>query len=474
MKNAKEKVVKATILMSFHDFKENEVIQCRQELLKWYHKNKRDLPWRKQAAVEDRNERAYGVWVSEIMLQQTQVVTVIDYYNRWMKKWPTLQALSMASLEEVNQLWSGLGYYSRGRRLHEAAKKVVEQNGGIMPKSADSLLKDLPGVGKYTAAAIASIAFSEATGLVDGNVVRVLSRLRAIGANSADPHIIDSFWELANKLVDSDQPGDFNQGLMELGATVCTPKAPSCGSCPLQSICYAYAYTLKNDKKLTNKLMTNSNIENVVDIECAADNCQFCIPASECWDSSLGVTNYPRKPKKKAPREERTAVFIVKCQKSQGDEFLLAQRQKTGLLAGMWEFPSCLLDENKSTQALKDKMFGYGVEVPCENEISQIGEVIHIFSHIHQTYVVEAFEIKNKPSHVTSPQTNLQWLTAEQLQSAAISTAMRKVFKSYENYVNGKTVTIKKRSSRYKGVDKQQLKKQKTLMESFFQPKKAN
>lgn len=312
MKNIKGKSIKASILKSFHDFKENEVILCRKELLEWYYKNKRDLPWRKQVKVEDRNQRAYGVWVSEIMLQQTQVATVIDYYNKWMKKWPTLQALSLASLEEVNQLWSGLGYYSRGRRLHEAAKKVVEENGGIMPESADHLLKELPGVGKYTAAAIASIAFLEATGLVDGNVVRVLSRLRAIGANSADPQIIEAFWELANKLVDPDQPGDFNQGLMELGATVCTPKSPSCATCPLQSLCYAYSQTQKNDTKLTNKFVLNSKMDKIVDIECVADDCRFCIPASDSWDSNLGVTNYPRKPKKKAPREERTAVFIYK------------------------------------------------------------------------------------------------------------------------------------------------------------------
>ncbi|XP_061307393.1 adenine DNA glycosylase isoform X1 [Pezoporus flaviventris] len=177
----------------FSDPAETEAL--RSNLLAWYDRCKRDLPWRTRAATEpDADRRAYAVWVSEIMLQQTQVATVIDYYNRWMQKWPTLQALAQASLEEVNELWAGLGYYSRGKRLQEAARKVVSELAGQMPRTAEDLQKLLPGVGRYTAAAIASISYGQATGVVDGNVIRVLCRLRCIGADSSSPAVIDRLW----------------------------------------------------------------------------------------------------------------------------------------------------------------------------------------------------------------------------------------------------------------------------------------
>uniref|UniRef100_A0A8B9VX94 Adenine DNA glycosylase n=1 Tax=Anas zonorhyncha TaxID=75864 RepID=A0A8B9VX94_9AVES len=217
-----------------------EVEALRGRLLAWYDQSKRDLPWRALAVTEpDVNRRAYAVWVSEIMLQQTQVATVIDYYNRWMQKWPTLQALAEASLEEVNELWAGLGYYSRGKRLQEAARKVVSELAGQMPRTAEELQKLLPGVGRYTAGAIASISYGQATGVVDGNVIRVLCRLRCIGADPSSPPVIDRLWAMANALVDRSRPGDFNQALMELGATVCTPKAPLCGECPVKQHCRA-------------------------------------------------------------------------------------------------------------------------------------------------------------------------------------------------------------------------------------------
>uniref|UniRef100_A0A4X2LJJ8 Adenine DNA glycosylase n=1 Tax=Vombatus ursinus TaxID=29139 RepID=A0A4X2LJJ8_VOMUR len=173
------------------------------------------------------------------MLQQTQVATVIGYYTRWMQKWPTLQDLAGASLEEVNQLWAGLGYYSRGRRLQEGARKVVEELGGHVPRTANMLQKLLPGVGRYTAGAIASIAFGQVTGVVDGNVTRVLCRVRAIGADPRSPSVTQHLWSLAQQLVDPARPGDFNQAAMELGATVCTPRGPLCPKCPVRGFCQA-------------------------------------------------------------------------------------------------------------------------------------------------------------------------------------------------------------------------------------------
>ncbi|XP_020372489.2 adenine DNA glycosylase isoform X1 [Rhincodon typus] len=227
---------------AYHSFKDlTEIHSIRANLLSWYDKSKRELPWRRMAVTEsDLNKRAYAVWVSEIMLQQTQVATVINYYNKWMQRWPTLQDLAKATVEEVNEMWSGLGYYSRGRRLHEGAQKVMSEFKGEMPKTAEELQKLLPGVGRYTASAIASITFGQVTGIVDGNAVRVLCRVRAIGADSTSPTVFEALWMLANSLVDPFRPGDFNQAIMELGATVCTPKAPLCSECPVQAHCRAY------------------------------------------------------------------------------------------------------------------------------------------------------------------------------------------------------------------------------------------
>uniref|UniRef100_A0A8D0AFP2 Adenine DNA glycosylase n=1 Tax=Sander lucioperca TaxID=283035 RepID=A0A8D0AFP2_SANLU len=173
------------------------------------------------------------------MLQQTQVATVIDYYIKWMKRWPTVQDLAAATLEAVNQMWAGLGYYSRGKRLHEGAQKVVSELKGQMPRTVDSLLKQLPGVGRYTAAAVGSIALGQVftTSFITDDwsgLVRVLCRLRAIGADSTGPVSI------ANTLVDPERPGDFNQAMMELGARVCTPKGPLCSQCPVHSLCHSF------------------------------------------------------------------------------------------------------------------------------------------------------------------------------------------------------------------------------------------
>jgi len=232
-----------------HRFTVDEVEYMRYRLLKHYKKHKRDLPWRNIAMlIEDGSEKAYSVWVSEVMLQQTQVATVIEYYNKWMRKWPTVKALSKATLQEVNEMWSGLGYYSRGRRLLEGAQKLAKQKGKKkfkMPETWRELMKELPGVGRYTASAIASIAYHQVTGVVDGNVMRVMSRLRIVGAETRFRHAQDLFWHLANSAVDHDEPGDFNQALMELGATICTPKTPKCSECPLRKICKAYARQTK-------------------------------------------------------------------------------------------------------------------------------------------------------------------------------------------------------------------------------------
>lgn len=202
-----------------------------QALLAWFDAHRRALPWRG-------SPDAYGVWLSEIMLQQTRVDTVVPYYLRFLERYPTVAALAEAPLDEVLGAWSGLGYYRRARSLHAAAQAVVDRHGGSFPREL-SALRALPGVGAYTAGAIASIAFGERTPLVDGNVARVLSRLFALGDPLGTSASDRALWATAERLVPDERPGDFNQALMELGATVCTPDRPRCERCPVAERCRA-------------------------------------------------------------------------------------------------------------------------------------------------------------------------------------------------------------------------------------------
>jgi A/G-specific adenine glycosylase len=244
----------------------------RRDLLCWYHQNRRDLPWR-------RDHYPYRVWISEIMLQQTRVAAVLDHYARFLQRFPTVQSLATAREASVLAAWSGLGYYHRARRMHQAAKVIARELDGRFPQTAEEWLA-LPGIGRYTAAAIASIAFGEAVAVVDGNVERVLQRLglnqlprskqgvgskqgfgwkQGVGSKqgfgwkrrasarrnddgmqaalAAAPNGPEALWQYAEALLDRDRPGDFNQAMMELGATICTPRAPQCPVCPLRRFC---------------------------------------------------------------------------------------------------------------------------------------------------------------------------------------------------------------------------------------------
>jgi A/G-specific adenine glycosylase len=205
-----------------------KIATLRRQLLAWYARNRRDLPWR-------RNPDPYSIWVSEIMLQQTRVAVVVDRYQAFLTRFPTLSSLASAPEQDVLALWSGLGYYSRARMLHKAANFVVNQLDGKLPAASDAL-RMLPGIGAYTAAAIASIAHGEAVAVVDGNVERVLCRLQGWAASSSAA-LKRKVEALAAKFVDPAHPGDFNQALMELGATVCLPRNPQCAVCPVAADC---------------------------------------------------------------------------------------------------------------------------------------------------------------------------------------------------------------------------------------------
>lgn len=246
----------------------------------------RELPWR-----ETRDP--YAIWVSEVMLQQTRVATVIPYYRRWLDRFPTVEALAAAPIDDVLAAWSGLGYYSRARNLRRGAAEVMARYGGRVPDDPDQL-RALPGVGAYTAGAIASIAFGRPEPVVDGNVARVLARVFAIDDDIKAAATRRRLWDLAARLVPADAPGDFNQGIMELGATVCTPRAPRCGACPLSGVCRARA-------------------------------------AGRA--SELPVTR-PRRRAGELPVIDVVAAWLVRRRR-----VLLVRRAGRGLYAGLWELP---------------------------------------------------------------------------------------------------------------------------------------
>ena len=354
---------------------------------------------------KDDNTRGYAVLVSEIMLQQTQVSTVVDYYKKWMKRWPTTAALSAASLDEVNQAWSGLGYYSRGRRLLEAAKVVEQTLNGVMPRTVPALLK-LPGVGRYTASAVASIAYGEAVGLVDGNVLRVLSRLRSVGAEIDSSIAVDWMWMTAEAVVDPCRPGDFNQAMMELGATVCSPKSPNCSGCPVRSLCNAKAW----------------NVDSTKDIE---ESCQLCI-RPEAFNLSLGVANFPRKSKKTASREETTLVLALTrpAEGSGKPTFAVQQRPSSGLLANLWELPTSVFSGTADDElgAMEAFMKDRGL---AGEHLKRVGEVGHVFSHINMKYVIY--------SAVSEGKCDLEFVSSQEFISKGTSTAMKKVVKFLES-----------------------------------------
>ncbi|MGN0803178.1 MAG: A/G-specific adenine glycosylase [Candidatus Faecivicinus sp.] len=251
------------------------------DLLQWYDQNRRELPWRG-------SRDPYRIWLSEIMLQQTRTETVERYYQRFLERFPTVEALAEAQEDVVLKLWEGLGYYSRARNLHAAAKRVVHEFGGQFPTSAAEL-RTLPGVGPYAANAIASIAYGRCAPALDGNQARVLSRVLAHDAPLKTPFDLEN---AAMSLIDPDRPGDYNQALMDLGASVCTPKNPHCCECPIAAHCHAFD---------------------------AGD------PES-----------FPRKQPPAAKREVELTVIIARC----GRGIFVRRRPSRGLLGGLYEFPS--------------------------------------------------------------------------------------------------------------------------------------
>ncbi len=347
---------------------------------------------------------------------------------------------------------------------------------GELPNDAVSLMKSLPGVGRYTAAAIASIAFNEPVGLVDGNVVRVLSRLRIIGTDSSSTAAVEMFWKLVGEIIAKDCPGDFNQAMMELGATVCTPKSPQCNSCPVKEICLAHKQANKFVQKNENGIKSffdsarqtdDCCTDGLKDIEeLVSNDCQLCLPKDSTWDAELGVCNYPRKAKAKEARQEKVAVGILEC----CGLLFLVKRPSSGLLAGLWEFPNFLVETDLSDKALviKIKEFireEFEIILPENEEMCYLGEVVHLFSHVHHTYVVHKIVLTTKPKVLTGKSVNgrdTKWVQPSEFLEMAVSTGMKKVYSLHQN--NGQ---LKKAGIKRKREGKDGSKKQRVL-DSFF------
>ena len=330
-------------------------------LLPWYEKNKRVLPWRQ-------DKDPYHIWLSEIMLQQTRVEAVKGYYARFLSAIPTVEALASADDDTLHKLWEGLGYYSRVRNLKKAAQMIVNTYGGKFPETYEEILA-LPGIGPYTAGAICSIAFGQAAPAVDGNVLRIVSRLTddetPIDSPAYQKQVRESLCRVYPKAA-----GSFTQALMELGATVCGPnRKPDCENCPCAGFCRA--------KK------------------------------------SGRAEALPVKSPKKEKRQEEKTVFILRC----GDRYALVKRPDTGLLAGLWQFPDTSGHLSVEQALKKSEMFGL-----CPVSVEKSLNRQHIFTHIRWDMVGIYIEVKEAGG-------DFSWFTAEEIrQNAALPTAFRQFF----------------------------------------------
>jgi A/G-specific adenine glycosylase len=341
----------------------------RRTLLAWWDEGHRALPWR-----EPRNARVpYRVWLAEVMLQQTQVAAVVPYYERFLARWPTLEALAAAREEEVLALWSGLGYYARGRRLHAAAREALRQHGGL-PASRERLAA-LPGFGPYTAGAVASIAFGERAACVDGNVARVLARALLIAGAPEEKGTRDALWTSAEELVPPERPGDFNQALMELGATVCVKPAPRCARCPWTGLCAARRSGRERE-----------------------------IPAAR---------------RRREPKELAVACALVE----RGGAVLVARRPGRGLFAGLWELPSAVVLPGHDPRRVLAAELGSRLGLRLEP-----GEALAAVERVltHRLLLLTAYRCRLRGA----PGAGARFVPTGALHGLALPTAMRALFRA--------------------------------------------
>lgn len=350
-------------------------IQVRNALVSWFLEEKRDLPWRK-------TKDPYKIWVSEVMLQQTKVDTVIPYYERFITKYPSLESLAHAKEEELLKEWEGLGYYSRARNLQAGVKEVVESYGSVVPNTRKEI-SSLKGVGPYTAGAVLSIAYGVPEHAVDGNVMRVLSRLLLIKEDIAKPKTKKIFEEAVMELIDEDNPSAFNQGLMELGAVICTPTKPKCLLCPVRENCTAFF---------------------------------------EGMQEQLPIKTINKKTKV----HKMKAVVI----ENDDGQVLLEKRSSKGLLANMWQFP--MVELPTATHTMEEVIeHDYGIEILKGEELIAFK---HIFSHL--VWEMESFEGKLQAEKEL--QTSCKWFTKDEIETLPMPVPVLKIWSAWKSIKNKK------------------------------------
>ncbi|MEB3312146.1 MAG: A/G-specific adenine glycosylase [Snowella sp.] len=332
------------------------VQKLRRSLLYWYREKGRTLPWRQTADP-------YAIWVSEIMLQQTQVKTVIPYYHRWLNQFPTINTLAQTDQQTVLKAWEGLGYYARGRNLHKAAQIIVQFHNGQFPTQLADVLA-LPGIGRTTAGGILSAAFNQPIAILDGNVKRVLARLMTLPVPPTEA--LAELWELSEQLVDPDQPKDFNQALMDLGATICTRSQPKCGQCPWNFACQAY----------------NKGVQ----------------------------TEFPKRKMSAPLPHKRIGVAVIS-----NDEglILIDRRPEEGLLGGLWEFPGGKIEPNETVEECIEReiLEEIGIKIAVGENLMTID---HAYTHFRVTLNVHLCEyVSGTPQAIECQE--VRWVTLDEI-----------------------------------------------------------
>lgn len=367
-----------------------------EQLLPWFRENKRDLPWRK-------NKNPYYVWVSEVMLQQTRVDTVIPYFNRFIERFPTLDALAEADEEEVLKCWEGLGYYSRARNLHQAVKDVKQRYGSVIPNEREQIMS-LKGVGSYTAGAILSIAYGLPEPAVDGNVMRVLSRYFLITDDISKARTRVQMEERLRRIIPKEHAGDFTESMMELGALICTPRSPDCINCPIH-------------------------------LHCAAKRAGV-------------VESLPIKMRAKPPRPEKRVVAWIQIGDEENRQFLIRKRPEQGLLANMWELPNYSLSsgfplapesdlhrQNDRNDEI-DRMYGESLRRSLLHEDGirvqpgeRIMETTHTFSHLHWELYVYQCSLSSDMSDRSMDEADARyrWIRYDEIESYVFPNAFLKI-----------------------------------------------
>ncbi|VXD23674.1 A/G-specific adenine glycosylase [Planktothrix serta PCC 8927] len=351
-----------------------DVIELRRSLLNWYAQTGRNLPWRNSSDP-------YQIWISEIMLQQTQVKTVIPYYQSWLEAFPTIHNLAEADLQTVLKLWQGLGYYARARNLHACAQQIVQQYNGVFPYELEAVLS-LPGIGRTTAGGILSSAYNLPISILDGNVKRVLARLIALSVPPGKA--LKSLWELSDQLVDSNHPREFNQALMDLGATVCTPKTPNCSECPWTLYCQAYLLNLQSQ-----------------------------IPMREI-SSPL-----PHK------------IIGVGVIWNQQGQILIDKRPAKGLLGGLWEFPGGKLEAGETLEECikREIQEELAIEIEVKDHLMTLE---HAYTHFKVTLnVYHCRYISGEPQPLESDE--IRWVTLDEIDQFPFPKANEKIIAALKN-----------------------------------------